>query len=104
MLVSLLSLTGIPPLAGFVAKLALFVAALEAGYAWLMVLGLINSLLSLYYYLRVVGPMFLPAEPAEGLADMAPPRACVVVAGISAALSVAIGIGAVFLPEAGLAG
>lgn len=49
MLVSLMSLRGLPPLAGFVAKFVLFVAAIDAGYTWLMIVGLINSILSLYY-------------------------------------------------------
>lgn len=91
MLISLLSLVGIPPLAGFVGKFVLFVATMQAGYTWLMVLGLINSALSLFYYLRVVAPMFVPPagappEPPEPMA-----RAVAVLAAVS---SVAIGVGA----------
>lgn len=91
MLISLLSLVGIPPLAGFVGKFVLFVATMQAGYTWLMVLGLINSALSLFYYLRVVAPMFVPPagappEPPEPMA-----RAVAVIAAVS---SVAIGVGA----------
>lgn len=102
MLVALLSLTGIPPLAGFVGKLVLFVAAVDAGYAWLTVVGLINSLLSLYYYLRVIAPMFLTREPAEA---PEPPRPAVIVAVLAAALSLALGVGAgfVFVPTMTLA-
>jgi NADH:ubiquinone oxidoreductase subunit 2 (subunit N) len=64
MLVSLLSLVGVPPLAGFVGKFALFVATMQAGYTWLTVLGLMNSALSLFYYLRVIAPMFVPPAGA----------------------------------------
>lgn len=55
---SLLSLVGIPPLAGFVGKLVLFMATIEAGYAWLAVAAVANTVLSLFYYLRVLGPMY----------------------------------------------
>ena len=65
MLVSLLSLVGVPPLAGFIGKFALFVATMQAGYTWHMVLGQINSALSLFYYLRVVAPMFVPPAGAR---------------------------------------
>lgn len=60
---SLLSLVGIPPLAGFVGKLTLFLATIDAGYAWLAVVAIANTVLSLFYYLRVIGPMyFRPGE------------------------------------------
>lgn len=58
MLVFLLSLGGIPPTAGFMGKLWLFGAAVEAGYIWLAVAGVLNSVVSLYYYLRVVVAMW----------------------------------------------
>jgi NADH-quinone oxidoreductase subunit N len=54
--VSFLSLVGIPPLAGFAAKLTLFAAAIDAGYAWLAALAVVNTVVSLFYYLRVLGP------------------------------------------------
>ena len=70
MAVALLSLTGIPPLAGFVGKLAIFVAAVDGGWAWLAVVGLANSALSLFPYLRVMAPMAFGApEEAEPAAD-----------------------------------
>jgi NADH-quinone oxidoreductase subunit N len=58
LVVSLLSFVGIPPLAGFTAKLALFGAAIDAGYAWLAVLAVANTVISLFYYARVLGPGF----------------------------------------------
>jgi NADH-quinone oxidoreductase subunit N len=59
MLLFLLSLAGIPPLAGFVGKWYLFGAAIKGHYAWLAVLAVINSAISLYYYMRVVVCMYL---------------------------------------------
>jgi len=61
---SLLSLAGLPPMAGFFAKLYLFAAAFQAGLTWLVVLGLLNSAISLYYYSQVVRQMYL-VPPAE---------------------------------------
>ena len=57
--VSLLSLFGLPPLAGFVAKLEVFKAAIDAGQAWLAVVAIANTVVSLYYYLRVLAPTVL---------------------------------------------
>ncbi|MDX1658725.1 MAG: NADH-quinone oxidoreductase subunit N [Nitriliruptorales bacterium] len=64
MAVALLSLVGIPPLAGFVAKLELFTATIDAGYGWLAVAAVVNTVVSLFYYLRVIGPAYL--QPAPG--------------------------------------
>ena len=61
MVVFLLSLTGIPPLFGFVGKVYLFMAAVEAGYLWLAVIGILNSVLALGVYLRMVVPMYRTA-------------------------------------------
>tara|TARA_R110002073_G_scaffold1923_1_gene13474 strand:+ start:4481 stop:5851 length:1371 start_codon:yes stop_codon:yes gene_type:complete len=58
MVVFLLSLTGIPPLFGFVGKVLLFGAAIEAGYLWLAVIGILNSVLALGVYLRIMVPMY----------------------------------------------
>ncbi|NOY72078.1 MAG: NADH-quinone oxidoreductase subunit N [Gammaproteobacteria bacterium] len=58
MVVFLISLAGIPPLAGFVGKFLLFGAAMDAGFIWLVVIAIINSVLSLAVYLRIVVPMY----------------------------------------------
>lgn len=65
MLICLLSMAGIPPLAGFVGKFYLFKTVVD-GYMWLVYLGLIMSMISVYYYLRVVLVMFRddPADPS----------------------------------------
>ncbi len=61
MVVFLLSLVGVPPFAGFVGKLLLFGVAMEAGYTWLAVVAILNSVLSLGVYLRVIVPIYRPA-------------------------------------------
>lgn len=58
MVVFLLSLAGIPPLAGFVGKFLLFGASIDAGFTWLAVIAILNSVLSLAVYLRIVVPMY----------------------------------------------
>ena len=55
---ALFSFVGIPPLVGFPAKLALFTATVEAGYGWLAVVAVVNTVVSLAYYLRVLAPMY----------------------------------------------
>jgi NADH-quinone oxidoreductase subunit N len=55
----LFSLTGIPPLAGFIGKFFLFAAVIEKKLYWLALVGLLNSVVSLYYYTRVIKAMFL---------------------------------------------
>jgi len=68
MTIFMLSLAGIPPLAGFLGKLYVFSAAIRANLAWLAFFGVINSVISAYYYLRVVGRM-AQDEPAGETAD-----------------------------------
>ena len=65
MLIFMLSLGGIPPTAGFMGKLWIFAAAIEAGYVGLAVIGVLNSALSLYYYVRVV--VFMWVREPEGV-------------------------------------
>ncbi|MEI7035621.1 NADH-quinone oxidoreductase subunit N [Fulvimonas yonginensis] len=61
---SLLSLVGIPPLAGFVGKLTLFLATIDAGYAWLAVVAILNTVVSLFYYLRAIAPIYFHERKA----------------------------------------
>ena len=67
MAIFLFSLVGIPPMAGFFGKVLLFGAAIDAGYAWLAVVGILNSVLSLAVYLRIVVPMYQQTEPERSL-------------------------------------
>jgi NADH-quinone oxidoreductase subunit N len=59
MALCLLSLTGVPPLAGFVAKFYIFAAALNAGLVWLVVIAVLNSVVSAYYYVGVIVAMYM---------------------------------------------
>ena len=65
MAIFLFSLTGIPPFAGFFGKWLLFAAVLEQGHYWLAFVGLLNSVVSLYYYARIVKAMYLEASDEE---------------------------------------
>jgi proton-translocating NADH-quinone oxidoreductase chain N len=95
MVVFLLSLVGIPPLAGFAGKLLLFGAAIDAGFGWLAVVAIVNSVLSLAVYLRVVVAMYRqPGPPPPSL------RPVLFVSVLALFLTLAIGLGA----EALLAG
>jgi NADH-quinone oxidoreductase subunit N len=59
MLVSFLSLSGMPPFGGFVAKVFVFAAAVNQGWIWLAVVGVLNSIVGLYYYLTVLKYVYL---------------------------------------------
>jgi NADH-quinone oxidoreductase subunit N len=115
LVVSLLSLVGVPPLAGFVGKLALFIATLEAGYAWLAAVAVVNTVISLFYYLRVVAPVYFGRAPrrpagqtggqtggqAEASEERSGATASPAVLGPGAGL--ALGLGAGLVVAAGLA-
>ncbi len=91
MLVFMLSLGGIPPTAGFMGKLWVFGAAIDAGYAWLAIVGVANSALSLYYYVRVVVRMWSPAsEEQVPSLRMSPAVAAVLI--VAAAGTVVLGV------------
>jgi NADH-quinone oxidoreductase subunit N len=64
MAIFMVSLTGLPPTAGFIGKLYLFAALLDARWIWLAIVGALNSVVSLYYYARVFRNIFL--RDAEG--------------------------------------
>ncbi len=68
-----LSLMGFPPTAGFFGKYAVFYAAVDAGYVWLAVVGVLTSLVGAYYYLRVLVFLFM-RSPAEGAPIAVPMR------------------------------
>jgi NADH-quinone oxidoreductase subunit N len=59
LLVALLSLGGMPPLAGFVAKFYIFAAAVESGWIWLAFVGVLNAIIGLYYYLSILKVVYL---------------------------------------------
>jgi NADH-quinone oxidoreductase subunit N len=77
MCVFLFSLMGLPPTAGFAGKFYVFAGAVEAGYIWLAVIGVLNSALSLYYYLRVMVSMYF-REPTEDFAWVSMPMGAMI--------------------------
>jgi NADH-quinone oxidoreductase subunit N len=97
LVVSLLSLVGTPPTAVFIGKLHVFTAAWDGGLAWLVVVAAINTVASLFYYLRWISAAFR-AAPEKTAGE--PPRPYATVAAVVAAacvLAVGIGAGAVAL-------
>jgi NADH-quinone oxidoreductase subunit N len=58
-LVAFLSLAGMPPFGGFVAKFFVFAAAIQSGWIWLAVVGIVNSIFGLYYYLNILKYVYL---------------------------------------------
>ena len=61
----LVSLIGVPPTVGFMAKVYIFGAAVDANLEWLAIVGVLNSVVSAYYYLRIVKVMYLSPPPTE---------------------------------------
>ncbi len=92
MTVSMLSLTGIPPLVGFIGKLYLFQTALEAGLVGLVVLACFNSVLSAAYYLGVVRTMYFEAPPEPGSELPEPTMYASFVVAVATVLTVMLGI------------
>src|SRR6266571_520814 len=64
MSIFLFSLAGVPPAAGFIGKFYLFSGAIQAGYVWLAIIGVLNSAVSVYYYLRIMVFMYMK-DPVE---------------------------------------
>jgi NADH-quinone oxidoreductase subunit N len=65
MAICMFSLAGIPPTAGFVGKFAIFTAAVSQGYIWLVIVGVLTSAASVYFYFRVVMKMYMEAPETQ---------------------------------------
>jgi NADH-quinone oxidoreductase subunit N len=90
MLFFMLSLGGIPPTAGFMGKFWLFSAAIESGYVWLAVIGVLNSAISLFYYVRIVVFMWLKNEPAGSEPVLNPAMAAAIAVALAATLALGV--------------
>jgi NADH-quinone oxidoreductase subunit N len=90
LLVFMLSLGGIPPTAGFMGKLWLFGAAVDAGYVWLAVIGVLNSAISLYYYVRVVVFMYLKTDTTGSEPQLGPALAFTLVLALVATMALGL--------------
>jgi NADH-quinone oxidoreductase subunit N len=86
MTLALFSLAGIPPFAGFFSKFFIFAAAFNSGYYLIVFIALVNTIISLYYYLLIVKAMFITPndQPIAYFKSNTPMRACLMlcVAGI----------------------
>ncbi len=70
--IALLSLAGIPPTAGFSGKLEVFRAGVASGFEWLVVIGVLSSVIAAFFYLRIIGAMFLEEPDADAEAPLVP--------------------------------
>ena len=84
----MLSLTGLPPTMGFVAKFYVFSAALAAGYTWLVVVGVVTVLISAYYYLRIIVVMWM----SEGAVQAVTPLPLKFAVGLTAVATLVFGL------------
>jgi len=91
LVLALLSLLGLPPLSGFVGKLEVFKAAVDADQAWLAVVAVVNTVVSLFYYLRVIAPTVLEPGEADAPSTAAPPVLALAL-GVAAVATVGIGL------------
>jgi NADH-quinone oxidoreductase subunit N len=87
----MISLSGIPPTVGFVGKLYLFGSAVNAGYIWLAVLGVLNSAISVFYYMRLLVLMYM-REPAEDLPPVRVPLGVAVTLVLTGAATLGAGL------------
>ena len=87
---ALAALIGVPPTSIFIAKLYIFTAAVKADLTWLAVLGVINSVVSAYYYVRIIRVMFL--QPARSAERISAPPASWLALGLACAAMLWIGI------------
>jgi NADH-quinone oxidoreductase subunit N len=89
MSVFMLSLAGFPPSVGFFGKLFLFTAGIGAGYTWLVVLAVLMSVVSVFYYIRVLVPVWSPTTAGESLRASVSSNFAIV---LSALASIALGL------------
>ena len=90
LLISLVSLIGLPPTGLFIGKIFLFTAAIQSNLTWLAVAGVINSVISAYYYLKPIRVMFMPeSDNLEPVSLRIIPTAAILIAGI---IVIALGI------------
>lgn len=91
MMVAFLSLAGMPPLAGFVAKVYIFLAAVQEGLVWLAFASVLNSIIGLYYYLIVLKVIYLYRSEDEDK-PIAVPRAAALGLGVCIAAILIVGV------------
>jgi NADH-quinone oxidoreductase subunit N len=90
-LIAILSLIGLPGTAGFIGKLVVFSSAIDTGLWWLAVIGVLNTVLSLGYYMRLIKSIYLD-EPSESSLAVKQPKAATAVLIIASVVIVLLGI------------
>ena len=91
LLIAFLSLAGMPPLAGFVAKVYVFAAAVDSGLIWLAIIGVLNAIIGLYYYLTVLKVVYLYRSEDDDK-PISVPRPYAVALGVCTVLILVVGI------------
>ena len=104
MLVAFLSLAGMPPFGGFVAKVFVFAAAVQVNMVWLAVVGIINSIIGVYYYLTVLKVVYLYRMEGEDEAEHPIPLTRPYAIGLVVLSLGILLIGTLFAPWFGLSG
>jgi NADH-quinone oxidoreductase subunit N len=90
MLVFLLSLAGVPPLAGFIGKLYIFLAAIKEELYTLIIVGLVNIVISMYYYLIIVKKMYINEPTDRSPLTVSPSMQAVIYVGLAGTLVLGI--------------
>jgi NADH-quinone oxidoreductase subunit N len=103
MLVAFLSLSGMPPFVGFVAKFFVFAAAVQSGWVWLAIVGVLNSIVGLYYYLNVLKYVYLYRMPDQDEDKHPVPVSRTVAIGLIVLVVGILLLGTVFGPWFGIA-
>ncbi len=91
MVIFLLALTGLPPTGGFFGKIYLFAAAVETGWLWVAVVGVVTSAISLFYYIGIVVQMYFKDSTEETPSALHAPGLVGAIA-VCAAITVLLGI------------
>jgi NADH-quinone oxidoreductase subunit N len=92
MAIFMLSLAGVPPLAGFFGKFFVFSAAVRGGYAWLAAIAMLNSAIGAYYYLRIVVYMYFD-KPTTDTVEATAPRNAPMALGLTLAVVFTVVLG-----------
>ena len=91
MAIFMFSLAGIPPLAGFIGKFYIFSAAIKQGFIWLTIIAVLNSLVAVYYYLRVTVVMYM-REPVKEVGHLSFPISMIIALLITTFFTLHMGI------------
>jgi NADH-quinone oxidoreductase subunit N len=79
MTLAMLSLTGIPPLVGFIGKYTVFISAINSGWLWLVLIAILGSMVSIFFYFRPIINMWFKSSEFEGKLVIVPTLLFVVI-------------------------